>query len=235
MRSKLFLEIEKELKDNVDLEYKAGAKRYFKEKIVIYGVRTPIVRKISAKYFQKVKDLDKKQIFKLCEELLMLGYGEYRTIAFSWAGRLKKDYDKSDFITFERWLKKYVSNWGACDSFCTGAFGELIVQYPELIPRVKKWNNSKNRWLRRASAVIFIPLAKEKKYLSHIFKTADKLLMDSDDLVQKGYGWMLKITSDSYQKQVFDYVMSQKHRMPRTSLRYAIEKMPKNLKQKAMS
>lgn len=235
MRSKLFLEIEKELKKNVDSEYKAGTERYFKEKIIIYGVRTPIVRKISAKYFKKVKKLGKKEIFKLCEELLQLGYGEYRMIAFDWADRVKKDYRASDFSTFERWLKKYVSNWAACDVFCTRAFGRLLVQYPELIPKVKKWTNSKNRWLRRASAVILIPLVKDKKYLNHAFQTADKLLMDSDDLVQKGYGWMLKVASDFHQKQVFDYVMGQKHRMPRTALRYAIEKMPKNLKQKAMS
>jgi len=235
MKSRLFLEIEKELKKNVDLGYKAGAERYFKEKRIIYGARTPIVRKISAKYFKRVKGLDKEEIFKLCEELLILGYEEYRMIAFDWADRVKKDYRKSDFNTFEKWLKKYVSNWAACDVFCTRAFGRLLVQYPELVPRVKKWTNSKNRWLRRASAVILIPLVKEKKYLRHAFWTADKLLMDSDDLVQKGYGWMLKVASDFHQKQVFDYVMNQKHRMPRTALRYAIEKMPKDLKQRAMS
>ena len=53
-------------------------------------------------------------------------------------------------------------------------------------------------------------------------------------MVQKGYGWMLKVASQIHQKQVFTYVMKHKSQMPRTALRYAIEKMPKDLKAKAM-
>jgi 3-methyladenine DNA glycosylase AlkD len=53
-------------------------------------------------------------------------------------------------------------------------------------------------------------------------------------MVQKGYGWMLKVASGIHQKEVFEYVMKNKDRMPRTTLRYAIEKMPKNLKAEAM-
>ena len=58
---------------------------------------------------------------------------------------------------------------------------------------------------------------------------------DKDDMVQKGYGWMLKAASQANQKEVFDYVVSRKATMPRTSLRYAIEKMPAELKVRAMA
>jgi len=54
-------------------------------------------------------------------------------------------------------------------------------------------------------------------------------------LVQKGYGWMLKEASRNNRKEVFDYVMKNKKIMPRTALRYAIEKMPKELKIEAMA
>lgn len=67
------------------------------------------------------------------------------------------------------------------------------------------------------------------------FEIADTLLLDKDDMVQKGYGWMLKATSEANQKRVFEYVMSKKGVMPRTSLRYAIEKMPQELRTKAMA
>jgi 3-methyladenine DNA glycosylase AlkD len=60
------------------------------------------------------------------------------------------------------------------------------------------------------------------------------MLTDSDDMVQKGYGWMLKAASEKNQKPVFDFVVSNKKRMPRTALRYAIEKMPEELRKKAM-
>ena len=62
----------------------------------------------------------------------------------------------------------------------------------------------------------------------------DKLLLDGDDLVQKGYGWMLKEASKQHQQQVFDYVIKNRSVMPRTALRYAIEKMPQDLREEAM-
>jgi 3-methyladenine DNA glycosylase AlkD len=63
---------------------------------------------------------------------------------------------------------------------------------------------------------------------------ADILLHDQDDMVQKGYGWMLKEASRTHQKEVFEYVLKHKDNMPRTALRYAIEKMPAELKNEAM-
>ena len=55
-----------------------------------------------------------------------------------------------------------------------------------------------------------------------------------DDMVQKGYGWMLKEASKPWQREVFDFVIRNKAVMPRTALRYAIEKMPPDLRAKAM-
>ena len=72
-------------------------------------------------------------------------------------------------------------------------------------------------------------------FLNDIFEIADILHSDSDDMVRKGYGWMLKAASQAHQKEVFDYVMKRKATMPRTSLRYAIEKMPQELKKLAMA
>ena len=49
--------------------------------------------------------------------------------------------------------------------------------------------------------------------------------MDPDDMVQKGTGWLLKTASEAHQDEVFNYLMQHKDYMPRTSLRYALEKM----------
>ncbi|MFH1638226.1 MAG: DNA alkylation repair protein [Candidatus Woesearchaeota archaeon] len=227
-------EIRKELKGNVDSAYKDGCFRYSKEKIRLHGVRAQKTREISRKYFKQLKCKDKKKVFLLCEELLESDFSEEKTIAFDWAFRLRKQYENKDFNTFERWLKKYVWDWASCDNFCTHAFGELIRQYPELILKFKSWAFSGNMWLRRASAVIMIPLVRKKEYLSIVFEIADILLVDKEDLVQKGYGWMLKEASNVYPKEVFAFVMKNKDVMPRTALRYAIEKYPQNLRQKAM-
>ena len=88
--------------------------------------------------------------------------------------------------------------------------------------------------MRRAAAVSLIVPARQGKFLQDIFELADVLLLDEDDLVQKGYGWLLKAASQAHQREVFDYVLAHKTTMPRTALRYAIEKMPKALKSAAM-
>ena len=107
--------------------------------------------------------------------------------------------------------------------------------YPEFLSKLKKFTNSENRWMRRAAAVSLIVPARKGRFLDEIFEIADGLLTDEDDLVQKGYGWLLKVASQAHQQEVFDYVMRNRTIMPRTALRYAIEKMPKELKVKAMA
>jgi 3-methyladenine DNA glycosylase AlkD len=106
--------------------------------------------------------------------------------------------------------------------------------YPENIVKLKELAKSENRWMRRASAVSLIIPARKGKFLNEIIEIADILLLDKDDLVQKGYGWMLKVASQKNQQEIFNYVIKNKSIMPRTALRYAIEKMPNNLKIIAM-
>lgn len=63
---------------------------------------------------------------------------------------------------------------------------------------------------------------------------ADILLQDGDDLVRKGYGWLLKEASREHRDAVFGYVLGKKRIMPRTALRYAIELMPQEMRKEAM-
>ena len=88
--------------------------------------------------------------------------------------------------------------------------------------------------MRRAAAVSLIVPAKRGKFLPEAIEIADLLLTDTDDMVQKGYGWLLKEASRQHQAEVFAYVMRNRIVMPRTALRYAIELMPKESKAEAM-
>jgi 3-methyladenine DNA glycosylase AlkD len=209
--------------------------RFYKEKLKNPMVlRTDILRKISSEHFKEIRNLPKDEIFGLCEEMLKSGDGAERAIAFDWAYKCKKRYEKKDFKIFERWLKKYVRGWGSCDHLCAHPLGHFIEQFPEFAKKTKKWAKSKNQWLRRAAAVALIPALRREKLLREAFQTADILLKDKEDLVQKGYGWMLKEASNQFPKEVFRYVMKNSKRMPRTALRYAIEKMPAGRKKQAM-
>jgi 3-methyladenine DNA glycosylase AlkD len=231
-------EVRQELQANIEKKYKDNNQKYFKEKIFCYGVKTPIVRKIAKKYFKQIKHIDKKEIFALSEELFKSQYNEEATIAIQWIGEISNQFEKSDFKIFENWLTKYIDNWGKDDDFCLHIIYPMIEKYPDLINKLKSWAHSKNMWIRRASAVSFITTKgafyATRHDLKDIFEVAEMLLHDKENLVQKGYGWMLKSASVHNQKEVFEFVMKHKLSMSRTALRYAIEKMPANLKKQAM-
>jgi 3-methyladenine DNA glycosylase AlkD len=232
---KIISQIRAELKLNADAKIRESGQRFFKEAVKLYGVKTAPVLKMARAYFAKIKDRGKAEIFDLCEALWQSGYMEESFIACVWAYGLNKQYEKKDFLQFQNWIKNYVTNWASCDTFCNHTMGAFLEMYPEYIAKLKVWAKSKNRWERRASAVSLIVPARKGMFLEDIFEICDILLTDKDDMVQKGYGWLLKVLSQARQKQVFDFVMERKARMPRTALRYAIEKMPSDLKKQAMA
>jgi 3-methyladenine DNA glycosylase AlkD len=234
MYQNLISAIQKDLDDHIDDRTKNSSVRFFKEAVSFRGVKIADVNRISKKYFLHIQHKNKQSIFSICQELLKTDYGEDAFIAFDWAYRLKDKYEPEDFYVFEDWLIRYVNNWAKCDTLCNHTVGTFIDQYPQYSRRLRGWAKSENRWLRRASAVTFIIPARNGKFLTEIFGIADILLLDKDDLVQKGYGWMLKAASQAHQEEIFNYIMRNKSVMPRTALRYAIEKMPSDLKHLAM-
>ena len=223
-----------ELKKAAHPEYKRAQQWFFKEPIDLYGVRVGEVRKIANRRYKEIEPKTKSHVFELCEELLKEEKQETRIVAFQWASKVHNEWEEKDFRRFEQWLKTYVSNWASCDDLCTGPLGEFLLKFPNVISKTRPWRTSKNRWVRRGSAVSLILPVKKDGQLQEVFECAKTLLTDSDDMVQKGYGWMLKEASNVYPTEVFDFVMRHKKEMPRTALRYAIEKLPKEKKKQAM-
>jgi Predicted DNA alkylation repair enzyme len=215
-------------------ERQISAQRYFKETVNTYGVKTALVTAISKEFYKALPSHNRAEVFDLCEELLKSGILEESFIACNWSYNVRKQYTSEDFWTFQNWINRYVDNWATCDSFCNHTMGEFIVKYPQFIGDLREFTSSDNRWMRRAAAVSLIIPARRGKFLAEIFQIADLLISDKDDLVQKGYGWLLKVASQKHQDAVFEYVMQNKKVLPRTALRYAIEKMPENLKAEAM-
>ncbi len=226
--------LRRELSSNADEKTRVSGQRFFKEEVKMYGLKTAHARKINQAWFSQVKDKPKEEIFRLCEILWQSGYIEESIAACEWSYFKRKNYKPADFNIFEQWIGKYVSNWATCDTLCNHTVGTFVEMYPEYIENLKKWTGSANRWLRRASAVTLIIPARKGLFLDDIFDIAGKLLPDQDDMVQKGYGWMLKAASQAHLEEVFNFVMANKSSMPRTALRYAIEKMPAELRQQAM-
>jgi len=226
--------IRQELGRLADEQARTSMQRFFKEGVDGYGVKTPLVSTLAKKYWKEIRHREKKEIFTLCEALYRSGKIEETFVVSTWAYALSDRFERDDLAVFQRWIDTYITNWASCDGFCNHALGAFFEQYPDCMNELKTWARSKNRWMRRAAAVSLIVPAKNGKFLPEAIGIADLLLTDSDDMVQKGYGWLLKEASRHHQAAVFSYVMQNRRVMPRTALRYAIELMPKDRKGEAM-
>jgi 3-methyladenine DNA glycosylase AlkD len=230
----LVSQVRRELRENTDEKKRRGAQAYFKEGVTCLGVGTATVHRIARERIADLKGMTKGEVFGLCEELWRAGSLEETIVACDWSYFIRRQYVPGDITVFAGWVGKYVNNWASCDTLCNHSVGELLEMYPERVADLKQWARSRNRWLRRGAAVSLIIPAKKGKFPDDVMQIADILLEDPDDLVQKGYGWMLKVASQARQKEIYAYVMRNKAAMPRTALRYAIEKMPAELKRRAM-
>jgi 3-methyladenine DNA glycosylase AlkD len=226
--------IRRELKDSIDPKTRKNFPRFFKEELLYYGVKVPTVDRIAKKHWKEVQSRSKQEIFSLCEELYKSGYCEEAFVVSAWAALLSQRFEPEDLPVLRRFIDTYITNWAACDGLCNHAVGDFIEKYPDCVEELKRWTQSENRWMRRASAVSLIVPAKHGKFFDDVVLIADLLLTDTDDMVQKGYGWLLKEASRQHTDEVFAYVMKNKKAMPRTALRYAIELMPRELKTEAM-
>lgn len=223
-----------ELTANIDANTQTSFQRFFKETVKYYGVKTGTVEKIANKYWKEIKSLSKHEIFDLCEDLFRSDYAEEAFVVSTWVPKLTDIFEPADLVLFRRWIDTFINNWAKCDGFCNHTIGNFIEKYPESIEELIKWTDSSNRWMKRAAAVSLIIPAKKGQFLTEIFVISSRLIKDKDDMVQKGYGWLLKEASRRHQNEVFQYVIQNKKGMPRTALRYAIELMPKDLKVEAM-
>jgi len=229
--------VSSELKKNIDKKYHKTYLGFFKndDTLKMYGVRYPIVRVIANKHFKEsVNKLSKKEVFKVCEDLMNSRIQEEIVVAFEFAENCKQEFVKEDLSVFKKWIEKYVVNWGLCDDICSGPLGEILIKYPELISETRKWYNSSNRWLKRASIVSLIKTVQKTKKVDDVYKVADLLLSDRDDLIQKATGWTLREAGKKDMQRLHKYVNANKSKMGRTCLRYSIEKFDANERKKLM-
>ncbi len=200
------------------------------------ALKTGYVRKIAANLHRRFSDVPKKALFKQCETLLKKDAFVQTIVAYDLVYRRKESFDASDFDLFETWVYDYTTDWGDVDDFGTHALGHALMMFPEKFDRLFAWARSKRFPVRRMAAVVLIPaIRKNRLEVFDPFQVADILMDDAHDLVQKGYGWMLKELSVQQPHRVEDYLRNNVTRMPRTAFRYALEKFPKETKDALMA
>lgn len=189
------------------------------------GVMVPDIRKVSQKY----KDLALKEVLKL----LHSPFHEERLCALLiLVEQYKKGDNKKQKQIFDLYLKnyKYINNWDLIDLTAPRIVGAYLIDKPKDI--LYKLAKSKNLWQRRVSILAtfqFIYYGQSKETI----KIAKILLHDDHDLIQKAVGWMLREVGKRCDEQILlDFLNKHYKVMPRTMLRYAIERLPESKRQR---
>lgn len=199
--------------------------RYFKtgkgeygEGDVFIGLTLPQIREVVKKY----RELPLKDV----EKLLHNKIHEFRLCAlFILIDQFKKADEKTRKKIYDFYLSntRWINNWDLVDlsaKYIVG--GYLLNKKPErkILYRLAK---SKSVWERRI-AVLGTFLFIDKNDFRDSLKIAGILLYDTHDLMHKAVGWMLREIGKKDEKVLVDYLSTRYKTMPRTMLRYAIEK-----------
>ncbi len=213
-----------------DARAAATAKTFFKpdEKVAFYGVRTSRVRQIESELFKTVRRAwTLPEAMEFCDILVRNPYLEAKALGLLLLARYKKSFRPGLLKTAKSWLSaSHCGNWATTDSVCPWIIAPLLERFPDLVPELKRWTSSGSLWLRRAAAVSLIPLARRGKHLEAAYAVARSLLADNEDLIHKATGWLLREAGKTNSARLESFLLRQGSRIPRTTLRYAIERFP---------
>jgi len=214
------------LRAKADPKRAAGARKYFKETVEFYGVATPDVRSIAADLYATIRsEWTADDAIRYCEIMFREPELEAKGLGALVMIRYKKVLPKSLFERIKGWLAAdLLNNWASVDVFCPEAVGALLVRYPDLVARIKSWTRHPNLWVRRASIVSFLKLAKDEAFRETIYDVAKAHFGTEDDLIRKAAGWLLREVGKKDMARLERFLLANGPAIPRTALRYAIER-----------
>ena len=198
--------------------FKTGRGQYGEGDIFL-GIRVPVLRGISKKY-QKIElnDLD---------NLLTSKYHEARLIAlYILVLKFKKskvEEDKKNIVEFYLKHTKYINNWDLVDSSAHYILGPYLMEKDKSI--LYQFAHSEDLWEKRIGMMSTFHFIKNKQY-NDALKIAEILVNDDHDLIHKAVGWMLREIGNRNKSVEEAFLLKYYKTMPRTMLRYAIEKFP---------
>jgi 3-methyladenine DNA glycosylase AlkD len=161
------------------------------------------------------------------DALIVDRYLEVKLVGVELVGRYRRDFTPRLLPVCKRWLAdNHSANWATTDAICGTLIGPLLVQYPALAVQMRRWSTHKNMWVRRASVVGLIPSARKGAALALLYNNARRLHADQEDLIQKAVGWALREAGKADMARLERYLRKNGPSIPRTTLRYAIERFP---------
>jgi 3-methyladenine DNA glycosylase AlkD len=206
------------------------ARRYFRGPVdlAFYNVGTMRMRELARSVYRTHRgDWSIDHAMAFADLLIRDRHLEAKCVGIEVVARYRRDFTPPLLNVWKRWLAKdYSANWATTDALCGILIGPLLVMFPELAPQMRVWSSDRNMWVRRASAVGLIALARKGEALDVLYGVAKRLHKDREDLIQKAVGWMLREAGKSDERRLEKYLRANGPSIPRTTVRYAIERFP---------
>ena len=183
------------------------------------GITVPDIRQVSKQYL----DLSLEDVLSLLHSPI---HEERLCALLILVSQYQKGDNKKQKQIFDLYLKnyKYINNWDLIDLTAPRIVGAYLFDKPKDI--LYKLAKSKNLWQRRVAILAtfqFIYYGQSQDTL----KISKILLHDEHDLIQKAVGWMLREVGKRVDEKILlDFLKDNYKIMPRTMLRYAIERLP---------
>jgi 3-methyladenine DNA glycosylase AlkD len=204
-------------------EFARGVRNFFVETVDPWGVRSADLKAIEQMVYRELKRMPVADRNRFCNQLWKRGRLEEGALVCHVYRKFASECGSCEFRLFERWLDRHVDNWAHCDGVSSWLLAASIANDPALKQELTGWTRSRNRWKRRAAAVALLQEAKKGRSTEDIFRIAGMLAHDSDVMVQKGVGWLLKEAYPKRPEAVVAFLEEVKP--PRVVVRYAAEKM----------
>ncbi len=217
-------------------EKAAKLQRYFKEPVNYYGVDYGPYKEWKAAFLDGLRtQWTTDDAVRFCEIVLEDDHMESRGIGYQVVGAFVDDAEPELLGKVKGWLEDFCGNWGLVDNLAPSVVTPLLRKHPELAEEVMSWTSSPNQWVRRGAAVAFVELVGEEAFKDHPFVVATALQGDPEDLTHKAVGWLLREAGKVDRGRLEAYLLEQGPKVPRTTLRYAIEKFPKEDRKRIMA
>jgi 3-methyladenine DNA glycosylase AlkD len=204
--------------------------RYFRApgQLGFYNVGTAAMRDLARSIHAEHKAAwSVEDAMTFADALIKNRYLEAKSVGIEVVARYRRDFTPSLLPRWKRWLSgNHSANWATTDAICAALIGPLILQHAELGARMRVWARDRNMWVRRASVVGLIPRARRGESLDLVYVVAKRLHGDREDLIQKAVGWTLREAGKTDMPRLERYLLANGAAIPRTTLRYAIERFP---------
>jgi 3-methyladenine DNA glycosylase AlkD len=228
-------QIRRELKDGGSAEHVASAQRFFKEEIKSHGWNTAALRRAVRQCRREIlREHDFDFLVRVGDELFSGSILEEKIAAVFLLENMDAKFRDHEFRLFETWLNR-ISNWSDHDALVHYLISPMVAAKPARAKAAFRWAKSNNRWHRRAACVALIRAARAKMLFPEIVRLSNQLLVDEDDMVQKGLGWLLRETTKYDAKRTVAYLMKIRSKAPRLVLRTACETLPLGLRKKILN